>query len=247
MNNDIINPMPIPPTPRPGLPTLVKIIKRVITGIKNLFKGQAKEAGQVDQKESVENVDRLSQIFADMREQARQKTMEIEGAVEKEVDYYIEELHRILEDNADKMDKYGIRVNRTNRQIDRIKSRLKGVIDHEISRTVSFDNPECNRIIKMIPGAKKEEAMGDFFEDSFKKAIDVYWNEFKECLKDIFEDVDNEINGAFEIIQKNNEQLQNSFSSIDENNFEETAKEQMMEAYYISDMCDMVLLEIKEG
>ena len=41
-------------------------------------------------------------------------------------------------------------------------------------------------------------------------------------------------------IQKQNELLKESLASVDENNYEVTAKEQMVEAYYMIDVCDAV-------
>jgi len=217
--------------------TIVKVIKTLV----DIFKKPAEEAGKTDQTNSLENIERLTQIFTDFKEQVHARAIEVEKAVEGEVGYYVEELHDILDENEEKVIKYGIKTKRIERQIDKISSRVKGVIDNELSKKVSLDNNECREIVKMIPGAKKENAMSDFFSKSVKGALDVCCTEIRSSLEEIYDDVEAEVIGTVDSIQKQAEQLQNSFSSIDETNYEESAKKQMIEAYFLSDVCDIVL------
>lgn len=220
--------------------TIGKIIK-VIKTLIEIFKKPAAEAGKTDHTDSLENIERITQIFTDFKEQVHARAVEIEKAVEAEVGYYVEELHDILEKNEEKVTRYGIRTKRIERQIDKIASRVKGIIDSELSKKVSLDNTECREIVKMIPGAKKESAMSDFFSKSVKGALDLCCAEIHSSLDEIYDDVETEVIGTVASIQKQAEQLQSTFLSIDETNYEETAKKQMIEAYYLKDVCDMVL------
>lgn len=220
--------------------TIGKIIK-VIKTLVGIFKKPAEEAGKTDQTDSLENIERITQIFSDFKEQVHSRAIEIEKAVESEVRYYVEELHDILDENADKVDKYGIHIKRIERQIDKISTRIKGTIDNELSKRVSLDNSECKEIVRMIPGSKKELAMAEFFSKSVKSALDVCCTEIHSSIDEIYDDVEVEVVGAVDSIQRQAEQLCNSFSSIDESNYQETAKKQMIEAYYLNDTCDLVL------
>ena len=168
------------------------------------------------------------------------KAIEIENAVAKEVNYYVEELHDILDANADKVDKYNIHIKRIERQIDKIASKINGTIDNELCKKVSLDNTECKEIVKMIPGSKKEEAMNTFLDQSVNSALESCCKEIRNSLEEIYEDVETEVLGAVDTIQKQNELLKESLASVDENNYEVTAKEQMVEAYYMIDVCDAV-------
>lgn len=238
MSNNIMGPS-FPPIDG-GTGRTIGIIIKVIKTLFGIFKKPAEEAGKTDQTDSLENVERITQIFSDFKEQVHARAVEVEKAVEGEVGYYVEELHDILDENEEKVNKYGIRTKRIERQIDKISSRIKGTIDNELSKKVSLDNAECKEIVKMIPGAKKESAMSEFFSKSVKGALDVCCVEIHFSLDEIYDDVEAEVVGAVDSIQRQAEQLQNSFSSIDEANYEETAKKQMINAYYLSDVCDLV-------
>lgn len=231
----------IPPVGGGGLGGTIRKIVKVIKTLVGIFKKPAEEAGKTEQTNSLENIERLTQIFVDFKEQVHARAVEVEKAVEGEVGYYAEELHEILDENEEKVTKYGIKTKRIERQIDKISSRVKGTIDNELSKKVSLDNIECKEIVKMIPGAKKEAAMSEFFSKSVKGALDVCCTEIRSILGEIYDDVEEEVVGTVDLIQKQAEQLQSTFSFIDEENYEESAKKQMIEAYYLSDVCDMVL------
>lgn len=219
---------------------IIKVIKTLI-GIFGKPSEQTGKRDSINDNSSLENFDRIIQIFTDFKEQVHIEAVEVEKAVEDEVNYYVEELHDILGDNDGKVTKYGINIKRIERQIDKIASRVKGTIDNELSKKVSLDNLECKEIIKMIPGAKKETAMSDFLKKSVNSALEECCFVIHSSLDEIYDDVETEIIGAVESIQKQTEQLQGSLASIDKDNYEETAKKQMIEAYYLNDICDMVL------
>ena len=152
----------------------------------------------------------------------------------------------MLDANADKVEKYNIHTKRIERQIDKIASKVNGTIDNELSKKVSLDNTECKEIVKMIPGSKKEDAMNTFLNKSVSSALEVCCAEIRSSLEEIYEDVETEIVGAVDTIQKQNELLKESLASVDENNYEVTAKKQMVNAYYLTDICDTVT-EILQG
>lgn len=219
-----------------------KIIK-VIKVIKDIFMKPSKEAGKTDSmndNSSLENINKITEILSDFKEQIHIKLLDVENAVCDEVNFYLEELHDILDENSNKVDKYGINIKRIEREIDRISSSIHGVIDNEISKKVSLDNAECKEILKMIPGLKKEQAMNLFFNQVVKNSLEVCCEKIRSNLDEIYEDVEIEIIGMIESIQKQNELIQESLNSIDKENYEETAKNQMIDAYYLIDVCNLV-------
>lgn len=233
---------PFPPIGGGDGGTIGKIIK-AIKLIRDIFRKPSEEAGKTDSvndNSSLENIDRITQIFSDFKDQVRVKALEVENAVGEEVNFYIEELHDILHENSNKVDKYGIHIKRIERQIDKISSKVKGIIDNEISKKVSLDNAQCKEIVKMIPGIKKEQAMNSFLNESIKNALEVSCEEIRSILEEIYEDVEFETVGTVEAIQKQNELLKERLSSVDKDNYEETAKRQITDAYYIMDACDLI-------
>lgn len=219
----------------------VGVIIKVVKALMGIFKKPSKEAGNTDSNDSLDNIERITQIFSDFKEQVHARAVEIEKAAEIEVDYYAEELQDILLENSEKVMKYGIHTRKLEKQIEKISKRVKGTIDNELSKKVSLDNAECREIIKMIPGSKKEAAMADFLTRTVSGSLDVCCSELHSTLNEIYDDVEIEIIGSVETIQKQIEQLQESFAAIDENNYEETVKKQMADAYYLADVSDIVL------
>lgn len=245
MNNFMYDEDPLLKGPDGRIEKIINIIGTVVDWFGNIAK-KTGETDSVNDNSSLDNIDRITNIFTDFKGQAHTKAVEIENAVAKEVDYYVEELHDILDANADKVEKYNIHTKRIERQIDKIASKVNGTIDNELSKKVSLDNTECKEIVKMIPGSKKEDAMNTFLNKSVSSALEVCCAEIRSSLEEIYEDVETEIVGAVDTIQKQNELLKESLASVDENNYEVTAKEQMVNAYYLTDICDTVT-EILQG
>lgn len=239
MNDFIYDESPLPRDPGGMIEKIINIIGTVVDWFGNIAK-KTGETDSVNDNSSLDNIDRITNIFTDFKGQAHTKAVEIENAVAKEVDYYVEELHDMLDANADKVEKYNIHTKRIERQIDKIASKINGTIDNELCKKVSLDNTECKEIVKMIPGSKKEEAMNTFLDQSVNSALESCCKEIRNSLEEIYEDVETEVLGAVDTIQKQNELLKESLASVDENNYEVTAKEQMVEAYYMIDVCDAV-------
>lgn len=224
-------------------PQVVSTIIKIAKTIWDLFRKPAELAGKTDSindNSSLENVDAIVQIFTDFKEKIREKAIVIEDAVGEEVEFYMEELQDMLQEKTEIAGKYGIQLKRMERQIEKIASRVKGSIDNEVAKKVSLDNVDCKAVVKMIPGTKKEEAMKTFLNQTVKHALDICCGELHNSMSEIYDDVEMEVLGAVESIQKKNEQFLEKFNAIDVDNYQETAKHQMTQAYYLCDVCDLV-------
>lgn len=232
--------MPYPPTGDGGI--IRKIIK-VVKTIFDIFKKPSKEAGSTDSindNSSLDNIDRITEIFVDFKEQISSKATEIENSVEAEIRYYSEELHDILNEHSDMVDAYGIRFIRIEKQIDKLAAKVKGSIENEISKKVSLDNAQCREIVKMIPGAKKEQAMHTFLTNTVKSALEICCSDMRDILSDIYNEVEESVIGAVDAIQKKNKDILDKISAIDTENYADTAKKQIIDAYYMIDVCKSV-------
>lgn len=85
---------------------------------------------------------------------------------------------------------------------------------------VSLDNAECRNIMKMIPGAKKENAMIDFLDNMTKEALLACCDGLKENLTEIFDEVEEEVVGAVEKLQKQTEADLKNIASLDADNYQ---------------------------
>ena len=225
---------------------LGKIIGKIVTvakGLIGIFKGTSKETGELDavnEKSSPEDVERVIDVFVNFKEQIHTRASEIEKTLMEELESYLEELREVLSNNLDKVEKYGIKVRKIERKINKISFNLKGIIDNELNKNVSLSNYECKEIVKMIPGAKKEKAMSDFLDVTVQEALNVCCNELRKCLDEIYEETSEEIVGVVDAIQANIMHLKEEYESINESNFEEQKVEKMMNAYYLIDVCNVV-------
>lgn len=223
---------------------IIKIVKSLI----GIFQKPSKEIGKTDSindNSSLENIDHITKVFSDFKEQARVKSSVVEQSLLTEVNYYTEELRQILDQDIDKGLKYGIHFKRIERQIDKIASGIKGVIDNELLKIVSLDNKECRDIVKMIPGSKKEEEMNLFLEKAMNQSLRSACRELRERLNVIYEDVEGEVLGAIEMVGKQSESNRNALSQIEEGQDSENVKNVILaDAYFCSNLCDMVLERI---
>lgn len=221
---------------------LKKIVKIIKTVWDMLISNSAKDASSVDSLDdnfSLDNIERITEIFYDFKEQTQQRLSEIEKAIKEEVEFYLDEIKWTLEENQEITEKYRIRVGRIKRRIDCILPHLEGVIEQEISQKISLDNSECRDIMKMIPGQKKEIALQDFINSVVCNALDLCCVNMKENLKEIYEEVSDEIIGAVEVVQRDSELQLEQLKKIDEDNFIESKTKIMSDAYYYISVCEL--------
>lgn len=232
---------PVPPIPIPQK-IVIKVLKEVAKAILPFLFGSAKKASEADStnNSSLENIDNIMEIFSGIKDEVRKRSLQIEESVEKEVDAYLDEIRRILEENQDVVEKYGVKFDRIERRIDKIRSNLHGIIDREVSKAVSLDNSECRAIMKMIPGERKENALRSFLDSAVQNALSVYCSAIRKSLDEIFDDTNEEILGTIEVAQQNIAAHLKMLRSLDENNRMEVVSQMICEAGLINDECEIV-------
>ena len=234
MNNKIIGDFP------PFDPLkFIKMVKKII----DIFKRPSEETGKIESinnNSTLENIDRITQVCSGFKQQAHSKLIEVENLICDEINHYIEEFYFILEENEERTNKYHIRTNLIKREIDKIASRVKGTIDIELSKKISLDNSECKSIMKMIPGSKKETAMNSFLNAAVKQSLEECCKQIRSSLDEIYEDIETEVIGAIDIISVQSEKMIENLSLVDGENYEETAKKQLVQSYYLLDVISMI-------
>lgn len=222
--------------------TVKKIFKAIksVLGFISGFAKDGSDADSINDNSSLENIDRITEIFSDFKEQVCLRSTEIEKAITEEVRFYLDEIKQLLIENQKMAEKYNIRVNIIERKINRILPHLEGIIGHEVSKKISLDNTECKNIMKMIPGEKKEKALQKLLNDAIQNALNVCCLNIKERLEEIFEGVDDEILEKINSIKENNDFQLKQLEEIDADNFTETAAKTMGKAYFWIDACMIV-------
>lgn len=223
-----------------GIGGLPKLLKKIW---ENLTEEPAKEAASlkaVNDQSPVADVSRAAEVFETYKDQVRKEAETIENAVEEEVEYFLKEITAMLQAKEDVLSRYQIRLPRIERKTRKILSKIKGRIDHEISRTVSLDNPECKRILAMSSGSRKEEKMKKFFQNALESALETVCDEIKEMLEEIFEELDEEIPGAVERSREEVKRYSRELEQVDSENYVRKTEKIMAEAAGIAAGCDVV-------
>ena len=195
------------------------ILRKIITIVKNVWnwvngKTAKKISGtdSINDNTSLENIDKIVEIFADFKEHVHKDIVHLEQEIKEELDFYVEEVCLLLEENQEIATKYGIKTDRIEKKIKKISTRINGEIENEVSKKLSLDNAECRQIIKMIPGTKKETAMQDFLKKLTADALNTGCSFIQESIEELFEGAETEIMDAVETLKKNSalsiEQLQ---------------------------------------
>lgn len=231
----------------PPIKKIGKALEKIIMAGKMLFdvfKNASKNGGKIESTSTdnaPETIEKVTEVFAEFKKQVHYKTEEIEKAIEQEVRVYLEEILDVLSDNQEITEKYGIKVKRIERKINRIIPQMLGIIDFELSKKISLDNNECRKIVKMIPGRKKEEALDEFLGKAFNESLDRCCENLQENLQELYEEVNEEILGTIEIIGKNCERQKEKLSDIDADNYIEKKNILIGESYYL--ICASEILE----
>ena len=228
----------ISPVSKEKLKKIVKIIKTVWDMLVNKSAKDASRVDSLDDNFSLDNIDRITGIFYDFKEQTQQRFSEIEKTIKEEVEFYLDEIKWILEENQEITEKYRIRIGRIQKRIDCILPHLEGVIEREISKKISLDNSECRNIMKMIPGQNKEIALQNFINSVVCNALDLCCVNMKENLEEIYEEVSDEIIGIVELVQRDSELQLEQLKKIHEDNCIEGKIKILSNAYYYISVCE---------
>lgn len=230
----------------------VEIVRAIVYGIIDLIKSGKRNAEKiaktdaVDDHSSAGDIDSVMEMFSDYKKQIHGKTAGIEKLLMQEVGAYSEEVKDLLREQHEAIKKYGIRPEKIERAFDRLLSDVPGSIDREVFKAVSLDNSECRQIIKMIPGAKKEEALSRFFKDTMKQALDKFCSNLENALKEFYEEAEEELVGAIEIVRRENEQNAMELAAVDQDNCAEKMLEIQKKTGCVLAVCD-VMDAIVEG
>lgn len=230
----------------PKIGKIGKVLKKIIPigkMIADILQNISKTGGNTKstaEDSSPETIEQIADIFWEFKKQVRIKTEEIENIFKQEVESYLEEVKDILIDNQDVTDKYEIRMNRIERQINQIIPKMIGVIDLELNKKVSLDNSECRNIMKMLPGRKKEEALDTFLSKSLEETLENCCTNLRKNLKEIDEEVNENIVGTIESIKNTIENQKQQLQNINSENYVEKSKEIMSNAGYIFNTCELI-------
>lgn len=227
-----------------------EIISIIVSGIVELIKGKHAEkiskTDSVDERSSVEDINKVLEMFSDYKNQIGEKTSKVEEILTEEVEAYIKELQTILDRKQDVIKKYGLRPERLERRFSKLTKSIQGSISREVSKKVSLDNYECSQIIRMIPGAKKEKALTSFFNDTVKSALNKCCDDLQLMLEEFYEETEEELIEVINIAQKNNEQNVIDLAAVDKDNYAEKTLGIQEKAYRIIAVCDVLDSIVKE-
>ncbi len=223
-----------------GLSLLVGLAKGVWDMI---TKDTAKEMAELEPisiKSSAEDIQNLTEVFENCKEQVHREAQKMENAVCEEVEYYLEEVNNLLSENKTLMDHYHIRARSVDRRMREILSGVSREFELEISRSMCLSNPECKRVLEMVQGTRREQAMAEFLENMIKRVLDQCIRNIREILNEIFEEVQDETLGAVEQVERETESFARELDTMQEDNYIEKTEELTERAAGTIAGCDII-------
>lgn len=233
----------IVPGPLSSFPKFLPIIT-IIQKLASIFKKPAEKIGKTDsvnQNSSVQDVDKVVEIFQNYKQSVQEHTVDVERKVYEEAHTYVRELEDQLSQKPELTEKYQIRIDRVNKNMQRALSRCTGCIDDEVSKGVSLNQAECRAIIKMLPGERKEQAMEQYMQKVLRKAIDKWYGQFREALTDIVEDAEEEIMEKIGNVEAETERQSRMLKELEEDPSLEKTEQVMRAAQEITAACDTIM------
>lgn len=207
-----------------GLSLLFDLAQGIWKGIKQKTIKQISQAGPIHEQSSPDEIRKTTEIFEEYKEQIYRESEKIERAVYEEVQYYLEGLDKVLDENEKLLNGYGIRVKRLDRKQKELLSGIKREFDHEISIQMSLANVDCRKVMEMRPGARKERAISDLLYHVIKSALEQCGENIRSVMEEIFEDIQEDIMEAVDQIAKNAENAKRTLGEIEAEHREESAE-----------------------
>lgn len=201
-----------PRIPPEHIPNLFILAKKAWNWLKDKFGKIAEDAGSQDpvtQESTIEDIAKINEIFNDFKESVDKQVTEIESKIVVEISGYIDELCIEVEEGNSLLSKYNMNLRRFKRQIDKLKNGIHGTMQNEISKKISLDNLECKKVIKMLPGSKKEEEFKLLLVSAINSAIASVNEKIENIVGNILDDFEVALNDSIEVIEKeSNSQIQ---------------------------------------
>lgn len=179
-----------------GLGTIFGKIAPYIPVVLDLAKtlmGDIGERKPVDASSTADDIGQLVKEFESYKADICSKIFQMETEVQKEVQHYIDECIEELSAHEGVLKKYDIRLHRIENHLKKINTDLKKNLEADIDKEVSMGNQEFMSILRMLPGKRKQDAMGSFIEKTFRKILDQYYVKIKEKLSDLSEELEERI------------------------------------------------------
>ena len=131
---------------------------------------------------SVQQVERVNNIFVDFYKDMEERAEEIEENCIKSVETYFEQLVVVLEENGKGILKKQnfAKLSSTKRKI---RSEISGAIRDDIATKVSMDNAECKEILRIKDADVRAKRMEEYCQKVIEKAIDKLSRSVEKTLR----------------------------------------------------------------
>ena len=152
----------------PGGPDwFVEVVKRAIDWLKDKL-GKSKP---VTKNSTAEDISELNRAFAEYRKSVEAQAAKVETALCESLKSYAEDLVFLAHTDHPVFQKYRVRFRRFQRNADTFPSRMEGAVMGKVSRVISLDSPECSEVIRMLPGAEKDQAADRLLRSALQQGL----------------------------------------------------------------------------
>ena len=180
---------------------VLAIAEKLVGFIAGLFGDSSKKVAEtkaVTSDSSANDIAKLQEIFNEFRTAALSKAKELESSVTTEVEAYSDGLIFMMEGKKDILKKFNISFEQISRKIGKIKMAIPGTFDNAMSKIISLNNPDCAKVVQMMPGSMKDASSQRLLEQAFKAGLHEIVMRLVTAINELNEDIGDLVNSGFE-------------------------------------------------
>ena len=147
------------------------------------------DISQVTDQTKPEDIAEVGENLSELRMQMLAGIAPVLAKVQAEIDGYIDEVHVWLETKGGVLCEKPAVLRPSYRALDNAKREATLFWEDRMSRKISFDDADCNRILRMPRGARRDAAMVAFVQGALVETAEAYGEAFKASMDQFADDL----------------------------------------------------------
>lgn len=211
-------PFPIPVDPF----LIIKVAKKVFELFTNKNEDEERSKEHISntnatdlEKSEISDITQLNAALTDFKQALELKVNRIEAEILTECESFFDHYSETLEILNEKSGHPSLfKVERYRHKLEKIQASLTGTMHQYMSKRISLDDVECQKILKLLPGELKRRKLDDFEHEVLTEAITELITILKEKMQQIQEELVQVIEDKMDIIEDMIEEKESFYDSL---------------------------------
>lgn len=191
-----------------AIPSIIEVGKKFFDKILN--------APQMNQNNTVDDIEQISKALAELREHVLQESKPAIENASDSITSYLEEQLFILEDKKDLLAKYEISSRSVEHKMQEINKRLGNFWHDAIYKKISLDDKNCRDILTLPSGEKKNVELSNFTNKVLSDTLGEYSELVRDELSKIYVDFEDEVKRSVSRLENSVREYSEIVQSMDE-------------------------------